>query len=293
MQSAGALGARFFVTEDGIRTSYAFLGWGADILLVAFLLKFAQRGGKGVGVVHWLMFLLALSGAVVLNARLSVLLYIVAALIVRSLVSEKKFPVKMFVVTSVFVIGGLGLLRESSRGEDTANVSVYQTTYNHVMTKPYLLAIDKLALIVGKVSEKELYLYGETFANILVMPIPRVLWEDKPAMESRLFVTREIYGKEDSMSGTPPGFIGELFINFSWIGITIGMFLTGAFSRVMWNSLKKSNNNPLVAVLYTVYLISLFSLFGVDLQGGLIFFLKLFIPIWVFGRYYIRPTNSG
>lgn len=289
MQNVSVLGARFFLTEDGARTSYSFLGWGADILLVAFLLRVALKGSQGVGIVHWLLFLAAIAGAALLSARLSVLLYIFAALMVRSLVSGKKLPIKSLIVVSVIIIGGLGMLRDTAQGID--NSSVVETTYDHVMTRPYLLAIDKLGLIVGKVSENQLYLYGDSFVNILIMPIPRVLWQDKPAMESRLFVSREIYGKQGSMSGTPPGFIGELFINFSWLGVALGMFFIGFISRIAWNSWKKSNNDPLFAVLYTIFFISLFSLFGVDLQGGVMFFLKLFIPLVIFGQYYIRPAG--
>ncbi|WP_157821287.1 O-antigen polymerase [Mariprofundus ferrinatatus] len=290
-QKTGVIGARFLLTEEGSRTSYAYLAWGGDILFVAFLLKVAQvRQFKCVGYLHWLMLTAALICSAMLGARLSILLYILAAFMVRRLVSGCKLPIVTLFVGALIVVGGLGVLRSLAQGVEDSK-SVWGTALEHIMTKPYMLSMDKLSLIVGTIAERGEYWYGSTYISTLVMPIPRTLWNDKPSVESRMFVSQQVY-KLNNLSGVPPGLLGELFLNFSWFGIILGMFIFGLASRLAWNTWRASLGDPLLAVFYTVFFLSLIILIGVDFLGATVFFLKLFIPTILLGRYYLRKKGG-
>ena len=54
------------------------------------------------------------------------------------------------------------------------------------------------------------------------------MWEDKPIVRIGAEVGAALFGTT-LRGGVPPGMIGELFLNFGWLGIPIGMLVFGLF----------------------------------------------------------------
>ena len=279
-----SIGARFLLTEDGVRTSHAALQWGADILYVAFLLRLSiKRNFKSVGLLYIVFFIISLYASALLGARLSMLLYILAALLVRFYCGDRKIYFTPFIIIAIFIIGVIGAARTSHQGGES--YGVLNTFVEHSMQRPYMLSLDKLSFIVGSMSDNGQYWYGKSFASILLIPIPRNIFENKPDLGARKYVGQEIY-QLNNLAGVPPGFIGELFINFSWFGIVIGMFAMGYVCRILWNTFKKYKTDPLLTVWYSIFYIFLITILGVDALGAVVLYFKLYIPALLLGRYY-------
>ena len=69
--------------------------------------------------------------------------------------------------------------------------------------------------------------YGQSYANLITLPIPRSIWEEKPLQVSRVF--REAYWG-DSSGGIPPGLFGESYLAVGWAGV---MFVSLAYGVIL------------------------------------------------------------
>lgn len=81
--------------------------------------------------------------------------------------------------------------------------------------------------------------YGTTYFTQLVNPIPRAIWPGKPVADAGLIMARA-YGAVDS-KGEPfmtvsPGFLGEAYLNFGFLGVLIVPALAGCIVR-SWDRL--------------------------------------------------------
>jgi oligosaccharide repeat unit polymerase len=81
--------------------------------------------------------------------------------------------------------------------------------------------------------------YGTTYFTQLVNPIPRAIWPGKPVADAGLIMARA-YGAVDS-KGEPfmtvsPGFLGEAYLNFGFLGVLIVPALAGLIVR-SWDRL--------------------------------------------------------
>lgn len=80
--------------------------------------------------------------------------------------------------------------------------------------------MDQMAVALSQVDERGQFYYGGTYANLLLLPIPRPLWPDKPGQAD--------WQKELQTSGRPTGdmgaivtVFGEVYANFGYIGIIL------------------------------------------------------------------------
>jgi hypothetical protein len=70
---------------------------------------------------------------------------------------------------------------------------------------------------------------GSTLAPLLATFVPKIIWSDKPAVATGRVVNKEFHVTEADFSDTyiSPSIPGELYWNFGWPGILIGMALIG------------------------------------------------------------------
>lgn len=278
--------SRYFITENNERSSLTFLAMGADVIFVVFLFQLAKaKSISKLKVFDYFLILVPIFTHLVTTNRGTIILYVVGALCVKYSLEKFKFPYFKFMIFVVVVVGALGLARgatqseEAFRTNDFEYIAVFTRTAEHVLERPYHMAIDKTSFIVSEVAERDLYLYGQSLFSFVFAPVPRILWPEKPSVTIGPWVAKAIYNRENS-SGVPPGIIAELFLNFSWPGIFLGMFLYGTVSRVIYNTHKKyAFTGPTWRVFYSIFLISLiFRLLGADFSGAVIFFMRLFLP---------------
>jgi oligosaccharide repeat unit polymerase len=97
----------------------------------------------------------------------------------------------------------------------------------------------ELLFVVRAESDHMPLQYGTTYFTQIVNPIPRALWPGKPVADAGLIMARA-YGAVDS-KGEPfmtisPGFLGEAYLNFGFLGILIVPALAGFIVR-SWDRL--------------------------------------------------------
>ena len=144
-----------------------------------------------------------------------------------------------------------------------------------------LLDITKTCHIINGVPAKMDYLYGETLWGWMAAPVPSSMWESKPMWAGKgPFINQHIFHDKAGISGVPPGLIAELYWNFGYLGVFLGMFSLGALLRHLFNSFRPYIGNPSSVLIYTL-VVTRFGMFalGSDLGTGIVKTLLDLVPV--------------
>ena len=89
--------------------------------------------------------------------------------------------------------------------------------------------LDQLALTLTLTDQHGKVFWGRPYLNVLVLPVPRSMWEEKPGLADHI--------KEISTAGRPIGpvgaattMVGDLYMNFRTFGVVLGTFILGLIS---------------------------------------------------------------
>ena len=119
-------------------------------------------------------------------------------------------------------------------------------------------------LLLKTVPDNNDYLYGSTLIKPFLWIIPRELWPEKPETVARKFIKNnypELYDKGGSRPVLLPG---ELYYNFGFFGVIVGMLLYGKFTRYIYAKFYKKHNFYYMGI-YIIFLAHSVALF----RGGL------------------------
>ncbi len=94
---------------------------------------------------------------------------------------------------------------------------------------------------ISRIVHEEGYYEGETLDYLLYVFIPRIIWRDKPQIVPGQWFAEKIgrgFRMDDTrfsnaINMTIPG---ELFLNFGWFGVVLGMALLGFLYFLFWQS---------------------------------------------------------
>lgn len=93
--------------------------------------------------------------------------------------------------------------------------------------------------------------FGSTFIRPIIMLPPRSLNPGKPAHSTLGAKITDLFYNQRGF-GIPPTAVGELYWNFGWIGIIVGMTVFGWLCQRMYRMLIHGGNNPSIILLYSV-----------------------------------------
>ncbi|PJA20314.1 hypothetical protein COX60_02200 [Candidatus Berkelbacteria bacterium CG_4_10_14_0_2_um_filter_35_9_33_12] len=148
-----------------------------------------------------------------------------------------------------------------------------------------------LGAIISDTPEQMPFQNGKTiFPGLIGALIPRFIWADKPTMfDQNMFGWR--YGfiaPNDDNTTVLFSYIGELYLNFAWLGVIIGMFIYGIFFRYVYelciggeNSFVQSSLGIFIYTLFWTQIVHIEGLF-IPALGGTIQTLILLLPILLF-----------
>lgn len=102
---------------------------------------------------------------------------------------------------------------------------------------------------------------GRTIEPLLYAFIPRFIWPDKPSSS----MAGQVFNQEFKISASKNTYIstsqvGELYWNFGWTGLVVGMMMIGAVMAAIASSMRLDKDATLprfLFILMTVYLLSL------------------------------------
>ncbi len=132
-------------------------------------------------------------------------------------------------------VRGRGFGREAAEAVELR--SGVQRLARGVFGGRYFMDIGKLSYVASYFPHEHPYAMGRGFVGFLNDPESvdgrsRAL----PGGMSK-YLAAEVLGEPNN--SVPPGYAGELYINFGWVGVVLGFLLLGAFHRVMFNYLTR------------------------------------------------------
>jgi hypothetical protein len=68
---------------------------------------------------------------------------------------------------------------------------------------------------------------GYTLTPIITAFIPRIIWPDKPSIETGRILNKDFHLSESADTYISPSHLGELYWNFGWPGVVVGMSVIG------------------------------------------------------------------
>ncbi len=144
-----------------------------------------------------------------------------------------------------------------------------------------------LGSILERVPADMPHQYGATFLPALAKPIPRALWPQKPLGAAAVY-SRELFPDlldQGFVAGVTA--LGEWYLNFSWPGIVVGMFLMGVLASAS-HSLVRRTPGPGSVLLYGALLVGLVLWYRNEFNIGVTWFLYYLIP-FVIGLWLVVP----
>ncbi|MBS1730635.1 MAG: oligosaccharide repeat unit polymerase [Bacteroidetes bacterium] len=191
---------------------------------------------------------------------------------------------KVALVGSV-ILYGMTIFRSSNNTKRT--VTTVSTNPLAIMVgTTNFTGVDKTSQIINGIPDKLPYQFGESLVYWLTSPIPRTWWPDKPAISYGLIIGEKIYGKrdfDDPGGGIPPGYVAEMYLNFGYAGIVLGMFLMGLLFKLFYDAYKKNRATSIYAMLiFVIVFVPLaLKLIGGDFSGCMTKVIKGVVSVYI------------
>lgn len=104
-------------------------------------------------------------------------------------------------------------------------------------------------LIVARTGHDVAYRDGYTLLPLVSAFVPRIVWPDKPDIETGRLVTRDFNTGDAENLYTSPSHLGELYWNFGWPGVLLGMSMIGLILGIVGAGSELSTAATLTRVL--------------------------------------------
>jgi len=142
--------------------------------------------------------------------------------------------------------------------------------------------VDLSYFYMSHVPEEHDYLWGRSLTDIPTFVIPRKIWACKPLILGPSIVLRYFFPKFRPNTHISPSLLGDLYINFSYPGIIVGMALLGIFCQTVERNIKNLAEHPertLIPICTIAFFFFLFKsgLFGGFVRISIIYILPLFV----------------
>jgi hypothetical protein len=94
--------------------------------------------------------------------------------------------------------------------------------------------------------------HGYTLTPLLATFIPRILWSDKPDVPTGQLVNKQFHVTEGDDVYISPTTLGELYWNFGWPGVIIGMSFIGCLLGWVGSRFNLADGSTVTRLLVTV-----------------------------------------
>ncbi|HIP34096.1 MAG TPA: oligosaccharide repeat unit polymerase [Bacteroidia bacterium] len=138
------------------------------------------------------------------------------------------------------------LLLSRGKSDGMNYIQILENTINN-LTLDNFVSILKVALESFKSFDDLTNLITTNFVHlesgiirIIFMPISRTIWEDKPEPLARIIAKEFSPNAYDSNGGMVATIFGDAFVNGHVFGVIILLFILGAMSKIIYNTLHKN-----------------------------------------------------
>lgn len=150
------------------------------------------------------------------------------------------------------------------------------------------MQIQILTVLADRVPVQLPYQWGLTYLSLLTMPIPRALWAGKLTTSPGVFTMAAwpaLWLTQDTT--IPPGLVGEMYMNFGFPGIALGMLLFGYVLARIKASIGRFNQRTAWVLFYVLIVGMIPHYIRGDFEDGTTALAMLSLPmmtaVW-FGR---------
>ncbi len=225
---------------------------GPAVLIAAAIMKNPLRSP-----LFWLLLVLAMAGKFIVTGSRGGTLAILVLLFFILAARKNKIRVGRLIVFAFSIMLLVGVMSEFR----TQSRDIFKSgQYNYQMG--LLATFERAVVVFGKYSsqgnsdfpiyvmvpEEKPLLFGQSYFSMIVAPIPRAIWEDKPMGVGRLASETFMPFKQ---GGVPPSPAGEAYWNFHVFGVVFVFVLWGMFLQVFWKSVI-NRRMPGIIALYVI-----------------------------------------
>ncbi len=251
---------------------YALLGTAYWVIMFAFLLRDRLQRHKNILIPLALLGIANIWDAFQGNRNGVLAAWITGIVLYLQYLSGRK-SVRSAVILVCVMAAGLAFALPMARAREyTKTVSgAIQVARDYwtrdfqniaLMASEEFCALDSFSIILAIGPSEFPFRYGGTFLDGILFVIPRSVWPDKPRSFS-FALGQYVHGVDTDI---PPGFIGELYINFHVAGVVLGMYLLGLLLRKA-HQLMLSDDSIGITV-YSVLIPYIIAFMGRSFIGG-------------------------
>jgi len=267
-----------------------YLLWGVDLLFVGALIQvYSYLNGRSLRKYNIVLIatslLIYLSYGFVASKR-GLILGVFVAFGVLYHYSYRRLGIKSMslgLVSFFALFSFMGRLRSPRYLGENSIVHISREYFmDQFIRGNYLFDMPTVARVIQDVPKKLGYQYGETLITWVFMPIPRSIWQNKPANLGQI-IGAEIYNQGVGVTGAgvPPPFWSELYLNFNVVGVLVGSFLFGFVVGSVYKHIDGAKWGQLGVILYSLFLFKILGIFNGGLSKPLTGFIKLSLPIFL------------
>ncbi|VVE50064.1 O-antigen polymerase [Pandoraea cepalis] len=148
-----------------------------------------------------------------------------------------------------------------------------------------LMELQTMAVLIDGMPRTLDYQYGATLAMVFLIWLPSLLFPAKPPTAPGVF-TLAFWPNKWILEATtmPPGYFGEMYMNFGWVGIVLGGILAGV---VYGRSFRKIRDNPecdLSLGRHALLVALILHYFRGELASVTVLFFSIYVPFWLIMR---------
>lgn len=293
------------IVDEYATYSYGYLRFGAGlsqivcITLFVYFLRYKDEHKTFLNFLIFLLILVSFIGGLILpfvSSQRSSIIYFLIALCAVSNFCYKKWSIHLvfviFVVIMVILIV-MGAMRYANGRTGAFEYYMENAGFKHIVSSiagsANLLSISKTSILIENVPNTIQPQHGKTYGLWALAPIPRTIWNEKPIVRIGGELGPLIYATAKT-GGTPPGYVGEAYLNFMWVGLPVVSILFGLMIGYFYENYGKyAYFDPKRALIYSsLYTTISFAAFSSDFTGLMARALQIILPILVI-LFVIKP----
>jgi hypothetical protein len=109
-----------------------------------------------------------------------------------------------------------------------------------------------LQVIVDNTGNGVNFAYGDTLTPLLATFLPKIVWGDKPSVATGQLMNKEFHVSEIADTYISPSHLGELYWNFGWPGVVLGMAIIGSLFGFIAGRFNQADAKTVTGLLVTV-----------------------------------------
>jgi oligosaccharide repeat unit polymerase len=277
-----------------LRLLVGFSSLAAYFAYVQKRLNPSRRQRRFYGRLVWVAILISALMAFYTQSRAALVYTFLNIVFIKYYLDGRRLPWRMMIGVAPIVIL---LFVVTSALRAGSGISISERVGPMNVVAPILLTnggIDasKTGHIINYVDSTQEYKLGQTLVQFTWAVVPRELWPAKPPNLDTEIGTKVYDATTFGSGAVPPGFFGEMYMNFSYAGIVAGALFLGMLIKLIENLLAGNRGNANFILCYVLLLQQIgLSVMGSGVSSTIIGTLSVGIPLLI-ALFYVTPRRK-